>query len=561
MKYVLKLFFSKNSTMKVQFWKIFFLLYVCVELNAQDTVFVRSYELPERGHNIDSDGRNLIVRTTQHVYRYDKGNLIDISPKGKLSGRYTWIKQEDKTDVLDLYHTDLTYHEKHINQGEMERLLPGGYHYLITKGMLGDKIFVNYRGKLLEYQINRFYSIIHRKESIRHVLIDDSIQLLATYSGIYNVKNNGSIVIPGASYSSGEISKIDDKYFLCEDRLYLLIDNRWELIMPLKEDMLYRRLLKINGEVYFFANKTIGKIDLKNKTIKEIIYKDLNGINDVEFMNENELLVSTNDRLLILSLNGIVKADYTLNTTIYDICISKNRVLLSTEKGLYEVKKQFKEFVLLFEHPDVIQSILIDNYIFLTTFDGFYAILENKVFEIIPNVEFNRMALIKDNNEILAGSIEGLYILNKDYIIKNILKNEQPVVIRNEYYYPYLLMALAFVIVIALGAYYLLRKKNQVMSNELKKSEKITPENIRKIMFEQEQIISVEALSDYFETSTVQLNRKLSKFDTTGLKLMKEVKKEIAKEMFSQNIPLDKISKRIGYQPNFIKRHFLKDEE
>ncbi len=122
-------------------------------------------------------------------------------------------------------------------------------------------------------------------------------------------------------------------------------------------------------------------------------------------------------------------------------------------------------------------------------------------------------------------------------------------------------MALAFVIVIALGAYYLLRKKNQVMSNELKKTEKITPENIRKIMFEQEQIISVEALSDYFETSTVQLNRKLSKFDTTGLKLMKEVKKEIAKEMFSQNIPLDKISKRIGYQPNFIKRHFLKDEE
>jgi transposase len=74
---------------------------------------------------------------------------------------------------------------------------------------------------------------------------------------------------------------------------------------------------------------------------------------------------------------------------------------------------------------------------------------------------------------------------------------------------------------------------------------------------ENPKIISVEAIAEYFETSTVQLNRVLKKYDTSGLAVLKSIKQDIVKEMIEQDKSLEEISKRVGYSINYIKRNLL----
>jgi hypothetical protein len=56
-----------------------------------------------------------------------------------------------------------------------------------------------------------------------------------------------------------------------------------------------------------------------------------------------------------------------------------------------------------------------------------------------------------------------------------------------------------------------LRKSKVKLTAEIREKSKITTECIKEIMLENENLISVESVAAYFETSTVQLNRVLKK--------------------------------------------------
>jgi AraC-like DNA-binding protein len=83
------------------------------------------------------------------------------------------------------------------------------------------------------------------------------------------------------------------------------------------------------------------------------------------------------------------------------------------------------------------------------------------------------------------------------------------------------------------------------------------PDNIRHVVLDQPGIISVEAVAEYFETSTVQLNRILKKYNTSGLMLLKAIKQDIVRDMLAQEKSMEEISKRVGYSVNYIKRNLL----
>jgi AraC-like DNA-binding protein len=100
------------------------------------------------------------------------------------------------------------------------------------------------------------------------------------------------------------------------------------------------------------------------------------------------------------------------------------------------------------------------------------------------------------------------------------------------------------------------QRKNQV-AKLTRKAIAINPDNIRQIVLENPTIISVEGVAEYFETSTVQLNRILKKYNTSGLAVLKSVKQDIAKEMLAQDKSLEEISRRVGYSINYIKRNLL----
>ena len=56
-----------------------------------------------------------------------------------------------------------------------------------------------------------------------------------------------------------------------------------------------------------------------------------------------------------------------------------------------------------------------------------------------------------------------------------------------------------------------LRKSKVKLTAEIRGKSKITPESIREIMLENENLVSVEAIAAHFETSPVQLNQVLKK--------------------------------------------------
>jgi biotin operon repressor len=70
-------------------------------------------------------------------------------------------------------------------------------------------------------------------------------------------------------------------------------------------------------------------------------------------------------------------------------------------------------------------------------------------------------------------------------------------------------------------------------------------------------IVSVEDLANHLNISRVQLNRKLSKENTTALKVLKVCKNKIANELYNNGIPIEKISKKLGYSKRYIKENFL----
>ena len=75
-------------------------------------------------------------------------------------------------------------------------------------------------------------------------------------------------------------------------------------------------------------------------------------------------------------------------------------------------------------------------------------------------------------------------------------------------------------------------------------------------MLENENMVSVESIAAYFETSTVQLNRVLKKYNTSGLILLKDIKKDIIKEGVLKGMDLDMIATRVGYSVKYIKKNF-----
>jgi AraC-like DNA-binding protein len=76
-------------------------------------------------------------------------------------------------------------------------------------------------------------------------------------------------------------------------------------------------------------------------------------------------------------------------------------------------------------------------------------------------------------------------------------------------------------------------------------------------MLENEKIISVEAIAEYYQTSVNQLGRVLKKYDTTPLNLIKDIKKEIVQDLINKNIPLSTIAIRVGYREAYVKANFM----
>ncbi|MDF0692543.1 hypothetical protein [Aquirufa ecclesiirivi] len=537
-------------------------LFISVFSFAQDTVFVKTYSLPEKIVNIDGDGRNLIVRTDNHLYKFYAGRFDELKFTPKENDRFTWISKNDNPEVFGTYST-LQFPESHqVKHRSLDNFVPGYDQYNMTEASLGNLYYLSYNGILLEYRIHHFYSIKHRGKSIRHIYHDDNFRVIATYAGIFIDSTKAVYTnkpIPGANFASGETNKIDGHYYLNSDPIYRLKNNQWERL-PLNTDIKhFKKLLKIGKQTYFQSTEAIGWINLNKLTLKKII-THTSQFHDMENLGNLLLLGNANGKLYLYDVVQRKLETVHIGSSIYDITIKGQQIILSCNDGLYEFDLKTKKSQLLFRHKHIIQSIFIGNNILSTSFEGLFLYTNNQeVFKIIDNVEFNKRALNSWNDLIYAGSTEGLYVINLPQLINEILPSLDPEILNESKLDTSLLIALGFTLVVIIGSAVFIRYRNQGKPDHYKTPKvEITPERIREDMLKNEHLISVESIADYYQISRVHLNRVLKKHNKNTLELIKQIKQEIVLDLKSKQIPIEKISQRVGYTSKYIKQHFLK---
>ena len=536
---------------------IFALTWVCFQkTQSQDTVFLKSFTFDEPVANIDGAGEFILVRTTNNIYRLNENNefhkIRSLDPNN--SGNYTWLGKRNRNGNYDTYNTEFIPKNKIIGYYPVGGFLPGYHHANITMAMDGNNMYVTFRGNILLYTLNNFYDVKNRWESVRDVYIDDSLKITSTYSAIYRDKAYnyfGFDTIRGINYSNGEVNKIEGRYYLCADELYVLKDSGW-LKSPIQSGLKpeFRKLSRNKSTNYF----------LSLKAFDTILFNPNGEFYDIEWLNKRAYLSNKDGELYIYEENQPIKK-INLKSAIYDINITpdKKDAILSCRDGIYKLNLESLKTSLLLSLHDSFESIFVDGELLISTSHGLYIMFEGEAKVVIPRIEFNKYALSLYDNLVFAGSIEGLYVIDKDVLLKDILKS-----LKNTQYYDnrQFIMRLGTILLIIMLAtiFFLLARlyfrKTRTEKLILKKSS-ITPDQIRQIVIENQELISVESIAEFFETSTVQLNRILKKYNTSGLMLLKSIKQDIVKDLIKQGKPIEEIAQRVGYSVNYTKRNLL----
>lgn len=538
------------------------ILFISIKGFAQDTVFINVHSFEEPINNVDGDGKNLIARSDSYLFQFVNGNFKKISKTNLSKGRFTWLSQSADPDLLQTYSSDIISPEKSISTKENTKYLPGYFVEGLTKAKIANKLFICYRGTVLEYQIRNYYKVEHKSESIRSIYVDDSIRVIAGYSGIYvdsNYNKYTSTPITGAYYSNGEVNKLGNKIYLNYDNLGVYDGKGIKDVIKIHDKFKFRKIIPYENNAIYLTDYSVGRIDLKSYKFIDTLLSNSVGFNDADILGDNLYVASENGKLYCIPLKGGKLQSYIISEKpIYDINNCVDTFYISGQDGLYKFLPHSELTEKILTHSMVIQSLCVDKSILFTTYKGLYLYNDNKLYEIIRNVEFNKRALFKYDKFIYAGSVEGLYLIDWPLVKLDLIPGLTPTVLTKINYTQYIVIILAITLTIVLFAFIILRRKKNDLEKVIYKKEKITPDSIRALMLADEKIISVEAVAEYYKTSDNQLGRILKKYDTTPLALLKDIKKDMVLDMIEKGVPLSKIALRVGYREAYIKSNFLK---
>ena len=534
---------------------------------SQDTIFIKSYTFDEPVYNIDGAGEYIIARTPSALYKLNEDDEFEkIQQLDPIKvGKHTWIGNRDRRGNYTTYQTDFLPPSKQVPFYPVGQYLPGYHHANITMAVDGDYFYVTFRGGILKYQVKNFYKIKNRWESVRHVYVDDSIKITSTYSAIYRDSSYDSYqfdTIPGVGYSDGEASKIGNQYYLCSYDIFRLGKKGWErIVFSPKTSGNFRKLCENRNQSYYMTTTAFGKIDLTNDVIIDtLLSSPKKTLYDIAWVNNTAYVCSEDGSLYILRDNRLL-SKVAIGSEIYDINVSPDNayMILSCRDGVFKMNIGSQNVEKLYDLTQVVQSVFVDGELIISTLHGMYFVYEGKLNELIPRIEFNKYGLLAYQDFIFAGSIEGLYVIDKGILLNDIAKSLKSEEFKNNkdliYRWGIAFLCLLILIAISIIYYYVKKRKNELV--QPRKSSIINPDSIRQVVLENPALVSVESIADYFETSTVQLNRILKKYNTSGLAVLKSIKQDIVKEMMTQQKSMEEISKRVGYSIGYIKRNLL----
>ncbi len=535
----------------------FIMLFLANFSFAQDTAFVRSLPLDSVVQNISTNGQDLYIRFNKSICKWNQNELEVVSP-GKLKYSKAHYDVESRSTFFN--------HSLYLESASPDKIaswntiLPGNASPTTTEARVGNQLFINNNGTVLEYRITPYVRKYHTGRSIRHVFSEPGFRFISTYTGlfadtVFNVFSDEPIPGRIASYANGELVKIDSLYLLCQDNL-LVFDKdagKLEVLIQTEERARFRKLIEFNNTVYGLFNKAFAEVDLIQRKILPYIITD--DLSDFIVHDDRLFISSTGTTLYEYSEDGEIKK-YQFPYNVNDLSIINGKLHVGTANGLYAFENGHPIRVL--PSFEVVQSMQVNDKIFITNNSGLYVLFDDNLITVVEGIEFNKMALNKDEHYVYAGSVNGLYaIITKDINELATFTVKATDEANSTLIYWILVFALALIgfLVFAIVFY---RKKHAHVGDQPTKPI-YNSKRIREVMIENPTIISAEMLAEFLNTSVVQINRHLKKENTTSLKVIKEFKREIAIEMNKEGKSIEEISKRTGYAPRYIKENFLRN--
>ncbi|TFV95840.1 AraC family transcriptional regulator [Algoriphagus kandeliae] len=520
----------------------FFLLSIAYP---QDTLFVNKHLFPSPVQNVFEARETVFAKTTLNLYQLDGDTWTPIQED--FSKPYVFYKN-------NFYESDFIPNSELFDVNPIKELVPQRGQFIATAARVGSRFFIATGSELFEYEIRDHYTRTYHNMSIRDIYIEDSLKVILTYSGIYV---NDSIRLEYPEYSNGPLAKIDSLYYLPWDEVSLFFPPDSIYIIPNATNLFSgkaRKVISWKGENYALYTQSVSKI-LPEFELQPI-HQGLEYL-DLEVFGE-DLVFSTFEGICLTWDGEKIDTLAQIPAKVKDIFPIGNRLIFSSDAGVFELNADNPKLTQLADTPNSVMTTLDDfNNLWISTENGLYVLSSDypDPILIIPNVEFNREALLLQGEMLYVGAVDGLYQLNTYEIEKSYLPNllntlQVPLSERKSTW----LIGGALAVLGFLIGFILFRKKRKedlVNARNGSKNEWSLEELENRIL--SEKIQTVEALALSFETNTVQLNRNFKKLGTTPGKFLKQVKLKQAKEMIQDGKDLEEVAKAIGYSTKLIK--------
>lgn len=526
----------------------------------QDTLFRRTIPINRYVSNISTEGQNLFLRIGDSIYNYRNGTLDYLEP-GAL--RFSMIEKNHGGDGYFWSHDMQVLGRYRASEIETRNILPGPFNDFITKARIDNTLYLCYNGNVLEYDINMLSTLIYKGKSVRHIFSDDGLRIVSTYSGVFGGELRAHDIFDGKEighYSNGEFVRVRSNYFLCRDNQLFKYDranNKLELfkIFPLSNEI--KQLIEFGDNIFIVFHNGVAQFNLNTKEASTLLIEDeiTRGISlDSEF-----IAISRSGAIYRISNQLEIKKIQT-NYSFEDIEKVEDDILIGGKSGLFKLLED--EVKLITGSTEFYELIDFRGNLIFSNNQGLYAWINSLQIPIVSNMEFNKYALSYDKELFYAGSINGLYIiaanpleswLNDQYNLQLVDYKKDQNGLNSYLYIILILLVMAFVIAILLVRQ---KKYGEKEPNNVLRQNEISIEALNEII-KDNNILSVEELSNHLKLSRVQLNRKLSKTGKTALTVLLDCKKEIAIEMYQKGLSLEDISKKVGYSERYVKEKFL----
>jgi ligand-binding sensor domain-containing protein len=533
-----------------------FQLSYAIRAQSRDTVLNMVISKPNFYNLVKNDDGKIFAGTSEGIIEI---NGINLSQHGSTVGYLTLDKMGEP--VIDSngvrFHSEKTLSHL-LPYPEMAR---EEYH-ISTENTL----YICSGGRLYIFDILP-YEYSYPNHSIRTISKD----MLGTYSGIYlnGKKLTGQI----SGFVDGYIRQFGNRAFICNYELMVLeIDaldsgsiklgkNCFAYVEPTKQ-FINDVYPSPDKEHFYIATKNkliLADYNLSNDTILYSSIYDTGPIGLVTNSNGSLIFFDNNELLRLTYTNGEIVSLIKLNEPIISGEYIGKQIYLITTRGLYRynTNQQIEKLMDIEKAHSLVA--LGESDLVISTDHGLYLynIVNRSLSVIIKGIEFNRRALYKNEKNIFAGSINGLYTINIVDIPK-LIENYKAQLNKANRIYDLLGIIIGLVSIFIFLGFIAFRLNKKLKAAEKKiesissPKEEITREKVENFILNNLPNASIKTIMDEFKLNGKQLYVILRP-DRPG-SIIQSIRLEKLKKMREENKTNHEISEVTGLSVSYLKK-------